>query len=122
MCENAESASLMRSGVSSLRTGWRKDGPASQPIPAATNGGVNTRIKRIRARRRIPQKIRDAAAVSSIAKMRLAQKHTNVRELQTGKTQDRNSTDSRWNVLNAKNSAAPAYTQVEAKMSAIEFQ
>src|SRR4029077_14650914 len=35
---------------------------------------------------------------------------------------DRNSTDSRWNVLNARNSDAPAYTQVEAKMSAIELQ
>jgi len=42
------------------------------------------------------------------------------KKLRTG--QERKRTDSRWKVLKARNSAAAAYTQVEAKMSAIEFQ
>ncbi len=84
--ENAESASLMRSGESSLRSGCKNEGPASQPMPAATTGGVNARMKRMRTERRILQKIRDPSAVSSIAKMRLAQKHTRSKRVARGKS------------------------------------
>jgi hypothetical protein len=36
--------------------------------------------------------------------------------------QDRNSTDSRWNIFTAIKMAAPPYRHVERKISAIEFQ
>jgi len=36
--------------------------------------------------------------------------------------QERNSTDSRWNIFTAINIATPPYTQVERKIRAIEFQ
>jgi signal transduction histidine kinase len=36
--------------------------------------------------------------------------------------QERNSTDSRWNIFTAIKMAAPPYRQVERKISAIEFQ
>jgi hypothetical protein len=38
------------------------------------------------------------------------------------KAQERNSTDSRWNIFTAIKMAAPPYRQVERKISAIEFQ
>src|SRR5260370_19762998 len=46
-----ESASRMRSGVSSRRIGWRHAGPASDPATAAKRGGKSNKIRAMRIRR-----------------------------------------------------------------------